>query len=166
MANIMDLLGDGMKTVRKNNNISLLYILYQVRCCHHTDLRSEIDLSYNKSIKNSPPNANKAVHSGFESQRRRLRSSKQGYQWPHKNDLCPPKKFKKRILNLKKRILYFRVDMMFHKICLIFWCFSGIFIWRLSNRTWDNISDDSECCGDSSGYVCLYYETRKLVCKA
>ena len=51
MANIMDLLGDGMKTVRKNNNISLLYVLYQVRFFNHTDLRAE--LNYSKSITNS-----------------------------------------------------------------------------------------------------------------
>ena len=47
MANIMDLLGDGMKTVRKNNNISLLYILYQVRFYHRTDIRA--DIGYNKN---------------------------------------------------------------------------------------------------------------------
>ena len=36
-----------MKTVRKNNNISLLYILYQVRFYHRTDIRAEI--GYNKN---------------------------------------------------------------------------------------------------------------------
>ena len=49
MANIMDLLGDGMKTVRKNNNISLLYILYQVRFYHRTDIRAEIGFNKNAS---------------------------------------------------------------------------------------------------------------------
>ena len=37
-----------------------------------------------------PPRANKATHSGFE-----IRSPKQGYQWPNKNDLYPPKFTKK-----------------------------------------------------------------------
>ena len=40
-----------------------------------------------------PPSANKAALSGFETQRRVTRSPKQGYQWPHKNDLCPPNFF-------------------------------------------------------------------------
>ena len=33
------------------------------------------------------------------------RSPKQGYQWPHKKDLCPTKMFKKNVLNpyLSKR---------------------------------------------------------------
>ena len=32
MANIMDLLMDAKRTVKINNNISYIYILYQVRC--------------------------------------------------------------------------------------------------------------------------------------
>ena len=38
-----------MKTVRKNNNISLLYILYQVRFYHRTDIRAEIGFNKNAS---------------------------------------------------------------------------------------------------------------------
>ena len=34
--------------------------------------------------------ANKAAHSGFETQRCHQKS-KTGYQWPHKENLCPPK---------------------------------------------------------------------------
>ena len=45
MANIMDLLGDGMKTVRKNNNISFLYILYQVSFRHQTDVEFDFFVS-------------------------------------------------------------------------------------------------------------------------
>ena len=37
------------------------------------------------------------THSGFETQRRRHQKSKQGYQWPHKKELCPPKIFLKKI---------------------------------------------------------------------
>ena len=37
-----------------------------------------------------PPSVIKAAHSGFEPQRNHPRSRKQGYQWPHKKDLCPP----------------------------------------------------------------------------
>ena len=37
------------------------------------------------------------IHPGFETQRRRCaRSPKQGYQWPHEKDLCPPKILKKK----------------------------------------------------------------------
>ena len=36
-----------------------------------------------------PPGTNKAAHSG--------RSPKQGYQWPHKKNLCPPKITKKHL---------------------------------------------------------------------
>ena len=28
------------------------------------------------------------------------RSPKQGYEWPHKKDMCPPKKKKKKLKNL------------------------------------------------------------------
>ena len=38
------------------------------------------------------PRANKAAHFGFETRGDITRSPKQGYQWPHKKDLCPPKK--------------------------------------------------------------------------
>ena len=34
-----------------------------------------------------PPSANKAAHSGFETQKRRHQKSKTGDQWPHKKDL-------------------------------------------------------------------------------
>ena len=34
----------------------------------------------------NPSSANKAAHSGFETQRRRHQKPKQGYQWPHKKD--------------------------------------------------------------------------------
>ena len=45
------------------------------------------------------PSANKAAHSGFETQRRHHQKSKTGYQWPHKKDLCLPKIFLKKILH-------------------------------------------------------------------
>ena len=38
----------------------------------------------------------KAAQSGFETQRRHHQSPKQGYQWPHRKDLCPPKFFRKK----------------------------------------------------------------------
>ena len=34
-----------------------------------------------------PSSANKAAHSGFETQRRHHQKSKTGYQWPHKKDM-------------------------------------------------------------------------------
>ena len=35
------------------------------------------------------PSVNKAAHPGFEPRGDVTRSLKQGYQWPHKKDLCP-----------------------------------------------------------------------------
>ena len=32
----------------------------------------------------------RGIHSGFETQGDVTRSPKQGYQWPHGKDLCPP----------------------------------------------------------------------------
>ena len=43
------------------------------------------------------PSANKAAHSGFKTTRD-IRSLKQGYQWPHKKDLCHPIVFKNFII--------------------------------------------------------------------
>ena len=37
------------------------------------------------------PSVHEAAHSDFGTQRNITRSPKQGYQWPHKKDLCPPK---------------------------------------------------------------------------
>ena len=36
------------------------------------------------------------IHPGFETQGRHIRSPKQGYQWHHKKDPCPPKNFFKK----------------------------------------------------------------------
>ena len=41
-----------------------------------------------------PPNANKAAHSGFETQRRCHQKSKIGVSVAHKKDLCPPNNLK------------------------------------------------------------------------
>ena len=56
----------------------------------------------------SPPNLNKAVHSGFENQRRRHQKSKtgvSGFQWSHKKDkrICfPQKRTKSRIRMIRR----------------------------------------------------------------
>ena len=45
-----------------------------------------------------PPNVNKAAPLILKLRGDVTRSPKQGYQWPHKKDLCPPKIFKKDTL--------------------------------------------------------------------
>ena len=54
------------------------------------------DVNLREHISCAPlPTANKAAHSGFETQRRCHQNSKWGVQWPHKKNLCPPIIFKK-----------------------------------------------------------------------
>ena len=49
-----------------------------------------------------PPSVNKAVPSGFETQRRHHQKSKAGVsvQWPHKKDICAPKNFKQNVFSV------------------------------------------------------------------
>ena len=57
------------------------------------------ELNLNEHVTDTPlPRANKAAHSGFESQRRHYQKSKRGVTVAYKLDLCPSK-IKKKTFN-------------------------------------------------------------------
>ena len=62
------------------------------------------------------------ISPGFETQGRRHQKSKQGYQWPHKEDMFPPKNFLKKTNFLKPldiSLKWFDFVIIYPSICKV-----------------------------------------------